>query len=105
MKCFWNIVTQQGTNQQLLVPKWGLPQPLCLRTKFRFLHSMSSILNREDFILNSDSGKFIVKKDELLVGNVRMVHRDERIFDQPHKFLPARFENKVKFYSSLRFEE
>lgn len=61
---------------------------------------MSSILNREDFILNSDSGKFIVKKDELLVGNVRMVHRDERIFDQPHKFLPARFENKVKFYSS-----
>lgn len=66
---------------------------------------MSSILNREDFILNSDSGKFIVKKDELLVGNVRMVHRDERIFDQPHKFLPARFENKVKFYSSLRFEE
>ena len=66
---------------------------------------MSSILNREDFILNSDSGKFIVKKDELLVGNVRMVHRDERIFDQPHKFSPARFENKVKFYSSLRFEE
>lgn len=50
---------------------------------------------REDFILNSDSGKFIVKKDELLVGNVHMVHRDERIFDQPHIFSPSRFENKA----------
>lgn len=39
----------------------------------------------------------MVKKDELLVGNVHMVHRDESIFDQPNTFMPARFENEVRF--------
>lgn len=42
---------------------------------------MFFIFNREDFIFNFDSGKFIVKKDEFFVGNVCMVYRDERIFD------------------------
>ncbi|KAL9988425.1 hypothetical protein ACROYT_G002868 [Oculina patagonica] len=50
---------------------------------------------RDDFILHSESGKFIVKKDELLVANVHMAHRDESIFDQPDKFLPSRFENEA----------
>lgn len=49
---------------------------------------------REDFILDSESGKFIVKKDQLLVGNVRMAHRDSSIFHHPDKFMPSRFENE-----------
>ena len=57
------------------------------------------MVNRDNFILHSDSGKFIVKKDELLVGNVRMAHRDESIFDQPNKFMPSRFENEVNLMS------
>lgn len=46
-----------------------------------FIFYMFFIFNREDFIFNFDSGKFIVKKDEFFVGNVCMVYRDERIFD------------------------
>lgn len=55
------------------------------------------IVDRDNFILQSECGKFTVKKDELLVGNVHMVHRDESIFDQPNTFMPARFENEVRF--------
>lgn len=53
------------------------------------------MVNRDNFTLHSESGKFIVKKDELLVGNVHMAHRDESIFEQPNKFMPSRFENEV----------
>lgn len=55
------------------------------------------IVDRDNFILQSECGKFMVKKDELLVGNVHMAHRDESIFDQPNTFMPARFENEVRF--------
>ena len=54
-------------------------------------------VNRDNFILQSECGKFIVKKDELLVGNVHMAHRDESIFDQPNTFMPSRFENEVRW--------
>lgn len=50
---------------------------------------------KDNFILQSESGNFIVKKDELLVGNVHMAHRDESIFDQPNTFMPSRFENEA----------
>lgn len=53
------------------------------------------IVNRDNFILDSESGRFSIKKDELLVANVHMAHRDESIFDQPNKFMPSRFENEV----------
>lgn len=56
------------------------------------------IVNRDNFILHSESGKFIVKKDELLVANVHMAHRDESIFDQPETFMPSRFENEVSLF-------
>lgn len=52
-------------------------------------------LNRDDFSLKTECGKFIVRKDQLLVGNVHMAHRDSSIFDQPDKFMPSRFEDEV----------
>ncbi|KAM7440752.1 hypothetical protein ABFA07_010146 [Porites harrisoni] len=50
---------------------------------------------RDNLNLETDSEKFRVRKDELLVGNVHMAHRDESIFDQPDTFMPSRFENKA----------
>ncbi|KAJ7339349.1 hypothetical protein OS493_005743 [Desmophyllum pertusum] len=50
---------------------------------------------KDNFILDSESGRFSIKKDELLVANVHMAHRDESIFDQPNKFMPSRFENEA----------
>lgn len=53
------------------------------------------LLNRDDFSLETECGTFIVRKDQLLVGNVHMAHRDSSIFDQPDKFMPSRFEDEV----------
>lgn len=53
------------------------------------------LLNRDDFSLETECGTFIVRKDQLLVGNVHMAHRDSSIFDQPDTFMPSRFEDEV----------
>lgn len=49
---------------------------------------------RDDFSLETECGTFSVRKDQLLVGNVHMAHRDSSIFDQPDKFMPSRFEDE-----------
>ncbi|XP_029184932.2 allene oxide synthase, chloroplastic-like isoform X2 [Acropora millepora] len=49
---------------------------------------------RDDFSLETECGTFIVRKDQLLVGNVHMAHRDSSIFDQPDKFMLSRFEDE-----------
>lgn len=49
---------------------------------------------RDDFILDTECGKFMVRKDTLLVGNVHMAQRDSTLFDQPDTFKPSRFEDE-----------
>ncbi|KAK3739600.1 hypothetical protein QZH41_011218, partial [Actinostola sp. cb2023] len=57
----------------------------------------------KDLLLQSSSGSFEVKSDELIVGNVYLIQRDPTVFANPDAFLPSRFEDESLLHHMVFF--
>lgn len=88
-----NSVVGEGENvsfshlPKLVVLDAIIKETLRLHTPVPFVFAEA----RKDFVINSSSGNYMVKKGALLNGLVSHAHRDPDVFEQPDSFDPARF--------------